>query len=213
MNPCRMLLGCLFASLCLLSGGTFAQVGAPSHAGITPESVNPPPVFVSAVSRKVHGTAGTFNLALSGVATDPTTESRQGPTQRIVLTFDKAITAASVTVTEGAATAALPTFSGSDVIVDLAGVANAQYVTVALTNVASSDGGTGGTGSVRLGFLLGDVNQNRVVTLSDLALINAQLAQSVTAANFLMDVNANGAMSVADKAIANANLTITLPAP
>ncbi len=29
-----------------------------------------------------------------------------------------------------------------------------------------------------IGFLVGDVNQNRVVTVADLGLVNAQLAQS-----------------------------------
>ena len=66
---------------------------------------------------------------------------------------------------------------------------------------------------MRIGFLLGDVNQNRVVSLADLALVNTQLAQSVTAANFLKDVNASGTLSLADKAIANANLTKALPTP
>jgi hypothetical protein len=66
---------------------------------------------------------------------------------------------------------------------------------------------------VRLGFLVGDVNQNRVVTVADLGLVNAQLAQIVTSANFLKDVNASGTLSVADKGITNANLTRALPAP
>ena len=51
------------------------------------------------------------------------------------------------------------------------------------------------------------------MSVADLALVNAQLAQTVTAANFLKDVNASGTLSVADKAIANANLTRALPAP
>ena len=88
-----------------------------------------------------------------------------------------------------------------------------QYVTIALTNVASTDGSTGGNGSVRVGFLLGDVSQNRVVSLTDLGLVNAQLAQPVTAANFLKDVNVSGTISLADKAATNANLTRALPTP
>jgi hypothetical protein len=79
--------------------------------------------------------------------------------------------------------------------------------------VASSDGGAGGSASVRVGFLAGDVNQNRVVSIADLGLVNAQLAQPVTAANFLKDVNASGTLTVADKGIANANLTRALPPP
>jgi hypothetical protein len=171
------------------------------------------PVFASAVSRKVHGGAGTFDLPLSAATTDPTTEPRQGPAQTIVFTFDKAITGAIVAITEGVATAGAPGFSGNDVVVNLTGVSNQQYVTVSLTDVASSDGGAGGSGTVRIGFLLGDVNLNRVVTVADLGLTNTQLAQVVSGANFLKDVNASGTLSLADKGIANANLTRALPAP
>jgi hypothetical protein len=171
------------------------------------------PTLASAVSRKVHGGAGTFDLPLSAVTTNPTTEPRQGPAQTIVFTFDKSISAATVTITEGTATAGAPTFSGNDVVVGLTGVANKQYVTVALTNVASSDGGSGGSGSVRIGFLAGDVNQNRAVTVSDVVLVNNQIAHPVTAANYLKDLNASGAITVGDKVIANANVTKALPAP
>jgi hypothetical protein len=48
-----------------------------------------------------------------------------------VFTFDKPLNAATVTITEGTATAAAPTFSGNDVVVNLTGVTNQQYVTVA----------------------------------------------------------------------------------
>ena len=74
-------------------------------------------------------------------------------------------------------------------------------------------GGNGGSGSVRIGFLLGDLSQNRVVTVSDLAPVNAQIAQPVTGANYLKDVNASGTLTVADKGIANTQLTKALPAP
>jgi Cadherin-like beta sandwich domain len=171
------------------------------------------PILQSAASRKVHGAAGTFDLMLSAVTTTPTTEPRRGPAQTVVFTFDKAINGATASVDEGIATAATPTFSGNDVVVGLTGVTDQQYVTVGLDSVASTDGGSGGCGVVRVGFLVGDVSQNRVVTVSDLAQVNAQLAQIVTSANFLKDVNASGTLSVADKAITNANLTRNLPAP
>lgn len=171
------------------------------------------PVFQSAVSSKVHGAAGTFNLALSAVPTNPTTEPRQGPTQTVVCTFDKPITAAVVAVTEGTATAGATTFNGNDVIVRLTGVTDRQYVTVSLTSVEDSTGGTGGVASVRIGFLAGDVNQNRAVTVADVGLVNAQLSQPVAAANFLLDVNASGTLTLSDKGLTMANLTQALPAP
>jgi hypothetical protein len=130
-----------------------------------------------------------------------------------VLTFDKPILSATATITESAATAGVLTFAGNNVVVPLTGVPNQQYVTVSLTNVNSVDGGAGGIGSARVGFLLGDVNTSRVVTVADLGLVNGQLAQLVTAANFLKDVNVSGTLTLADKATANTNLTRALPAP
>ena len=187
-----------------------APVGAaPPDSGVA----NTAPTLTGAASRKVHGAAGPFDLPLSLVPTNPTTEPRQGPAQTIVFTFDKAITGASANVTAGVATAGAPTFSNNTVSVPLTGVANQQYVTVALTGVVAADGGTGGGASVRIGFLAGDVNQNRVVSLADLGLVNAQLAQPATAANFTRDVNVSGAISLADKAITNSKLTTALPAP
>ncbi len=172
------------------------------------------PVLQSAVSRKVHGSAGTFDLPLSlADIHNPTTEPRQGPAQTIVFTFDKEISGATATVTEGTATAGTPTFSGNSVFVALTGVVDRQYVTVTLSAVTSTDGGSGGGGVARVGFLRGDVSQNRVVSLADLAQVNAKLAQAVTAANYLKDVNASGTLSLADLAITNANLTRALPAP
>lgn len=191
-----------------------ASVPSAASNTVTPSSAPPAAVLVSAASRKVHGTAGTFDMPLTLVPlTNPSTEPRLGPTQTIVFTFNKAITGATVAVSEGIATAGAPTFSGSDVIVGLTGVTDQQYVTITLSNVASLDGGIGGTGVVRVGFLLGDVSQNRVVSLGDVGLVNSQLAQPVTAANFLKDVNVSGTLSLADKGITNAALTKALPAP
>jgi hypothetical protein len=79
--------------------------------------------------------------------------------------------------------------------------------------VTSTDGGTGGSGSVRIGFLMGDVNQNRVVTVADLGIVNVDLSQVTTAANYLKDVNASGAITVSDKGLTNFNLTRALPTP
>lgn len=164
-------------------------------------------------AHRVHGGAGPFDLVFGTVTTNPTTEPRIGPAHNVVFTFDKPVTAGSAAVTEGVATVGAPTFNGNQMTVPLTGVTNQQYVTVTVSNIVSADGGTGGSGLARIGFLVGDVSQNRVVTVADLGLVNAQLAQPVTAANYLKDVNASGTLSVADKGITNANLTKALPAP
>jgi hypothetical protein len=173
----------------------------------------PAPVLQSAASRRVHGAAGTFDIPLSLVATSPTTEPRQGPIHNIVFTFDKPVLSAIAAVTEGAAAAGAPTYSGNSITVPITGAADQQYVTVALTAVASADGGVNGSASVRVGLLLGDVTQNRVVTVADLGQAEAELTQVTTAANFLLDVNASGTISLADTGLINSNLTRFLPAP
>ena len=239
MKRWRILRGWMLASFCLLAGGAWAQTVTEYSAGITagaqPIGITagpdgnlwfteqggdrigritvPPPGLLSAASRKVHGAAGTFDLPLTLLPlTNPTTEPRLSSTASIVMTFDSTIVGADIAVTEGTAALDVPNLSGSDVIVELTGVANQQYVTISLTNVAST-ATVGGSGTVRIGFLLGDVSQNRVVSVADLGLVNQQLAQPVTAANYLKDVNVSGTLTLADKGITNANLTKALLPP
>ncbi len=102
---------------CVDNTGTLTtdQRGAPRVAGVRCDigayeyNAATTPIFQSAVSRRVHGAAGTFDLPLSAVTTNPTTEPRQGPAQAIVLTFDKPLTGATATITGGTAMAAAPT--------------------------------------------------------------------------------------------------------
>jgi PQQ-like domain len=171
------------------------------------------PTLTGAVSRKTHGAAGVFDLSLSLIATNPTTEPRLGPAQTIVFQFDKAVVSGTATVTEGTAVAGAPTFSGSEMTVNLTGVGNQQYVTVAVSDVTALDGGSGGAGTGRVGYLACDVNQNRVVTVADHVLVSAQVAHKVTALNFLKDVNANGILTVSDLLLVNRAITTVLPAP
>ena len=166
-----------------------------------------------AVSRKTHGTVGEFDLPLSLVSTNPTTEPRIGSSVTVVMTFDSPIASAVPSVTEGTASLGTTTIAGNDVIVNLTGVADIQYLSIALSNVTSTAGGPVGSASVRIGFLAGDVNGSRIVTVADVAAVNSVIAQFVTGSNYLNDVNINGALTVADKGIVNAQVAHALPMP
>ena len=112
-------------------GGDSAFMQAVSSA--VSHTVNPstvPPALASAVAAKSHGSAGTFALPLALTPLNPTTEPRQGPTHSFVLNFDKTITAATATVTEGIATVSNPFPLGTQVFFSLSGVADRQYVTI-----------------------------------------------------------------------------------
>ncbi len=189
-------------------------VGGLTDMGAYEGSISPPPpVLVSVKSRKTHGTAGTFDLVLNSNPLTPSTETRNGPAYAIVFTFDKAVTAGNAAVSESAAIAGAPTFNGVEMTVPLTGVVNPQYVTVNVSAVAASDGGGPGVGSGRIGFLFGDVNQSRQVTVADVGIVNAALLQVLNNVNFLYDVNVDGRLTVADKGLVNANLLKKLPAP
>src|SRR5207244_7006016 len=76
-------------------------------------------------------------------------------------------------------------------VVNLTGVANAQTLTVNLSNVADSSGNFSGMVSTSLGVLIGDTNGNRVVNSSDIAQTQSQAGQNVNSINFREDVTGN----------------------
>ncbi len=175
---------------------------------------NGPPVLVSASLRRVQGVAGTFDLPLSLDPNNPTTESRAGPNHEIVFSFDQPITSGTVGPTlEGTGVLGGNSISANELIAPFGGVNDTQYVTFAFTGVKAAGFDTILAGSVRVGFLAGDVNQTRQVTVADVGIVNSVLLQTVDTTNYLRDVNADGRLTVADKGITNAHLLKKLPAP
>jgi uncharacterized protein (TIGR02597 family) len=165
-----------------------------------------------AVSRKTHGTAGTFDLDLPLSGT-PAVESRQsGGNHKIVFTFPAPVTVSGVAVTSGTATSssAMLSDSGTDVTVDLSGVANQQRITATLVGV--SDGANTNDVAVRMGILPGDTNGSGGVTASDIGQIKAQSGQPVSASNFRLDVNiSGGSINASDIGLVKASSGTSLP--
>jgi hypothetical protein len=172
------------------------------------------PVLVSAVSRKIHGAAGPFDvtLPLSGsLGIECRTGGVNGP-ETLVLTFDSAVVSGHAAVTSGVGSVqGNPTFSGNQMTISLGGVTNAQWVTVTVTDVAGTTGPPLPGGNVTFGVLLGDVNSSHIVNASDVAQTKSRLGQTVDATNFRSDVNANGSINAGDLSIVKANLGTGLP--
>jgi hypothetical protein len=164
-----------------------------------------PLVLQSAVSRKVHGSAGPFDILLPGI------ECRTGnPT--IVVTFSNNVVSGNAAVTTGVATVnGSPVFSGNTMTINLTGVANAQTLTVTLSNVMDTFGQTLPVTSVNMSMLTGDANGNGVVNAADVAQTKAQAGQIVSGSNFRADMNANGAINSGDVAIVKSKLGTGLP--
>jgi uncharacterized MnhB-related membrane protein len=59
--------------------------------------------------------------------------------------------------------------------------------------------------------LVGDVNGNRTVNASDVALTKSQVGQTVGNGNFREDVNASGTITATDVAIVKSDVGTSLP--
>ena len=154
-------------------------------------------------SRKTHAANGTHDLRID--TTQPiggaiTVDPRAiGSGHTIVFQFSSAAIA-PVTVTAvdpqavniGSASIIPPTVA-SEVSVNLAGIPNNSRVTISLR-----DGAGSAYASVSVGFLQGDVNNNRAVDSNDISAVKARSGLSASATNFLFDVGTSGSVNVSD---------------
>jgi hypothetical protein len=152
--------------------------------------------IVSVVSRKVHGSAGTFNvdLPLTGTGIECRTGGPSGNHQ-IVVTFAAPVTFTGATTSCGSVDSTSK--SGNDVMINLTGVPNASRCAVTLNGV--TDGiATPGDARLPVNFLEGDTTGNAVVNASDITQTQSQSGQAVTSSNFRADVTVNGVINSAD---------------
>jgi hypothetical protein len=171
--------------------------------------VNCAPMASSAFSRRVHGSAGTFDIPLP-LTGNVGVECRTGTTYQMIVNFPSTVTVGSASVTSGTGT--VSSFSGSgtsQITVNLTGVTDAQRITMTLHNV--NDGTHTGDVPIPMGVLVGDVNGNALVNSSDVSLTKAQSGQPVTGSNFREDVNASGTISSTDVAIVKSEVGTALP--
>ena len=120
---------------------------------------------------------------------------------QVVFNFNSPVTVGEATI-EGAGKVDRVATSGSQVLVDVAGLANGRTVTVKLNSV--SNGSSSTNVSVRMGVLAGDTNGNGQVNASDVSQGKSQSGQLLNAANFRSDVNMNGTTNSTDIGIVRA---------
>jgi len=169
-------------------------------------------LLTGAVSRKTQGGAGTFdiNLPLSG---EPGVECRSsGGNYMQVYTFDNNVVSGSAAVTSGTGNVSgSPTFSGHTMTVNLIGVTDVQRITVTLTNVTDEFSQVLPPTAVNMNVLIGDVNGNKTVNATDVALVKSRVGQTVTGSNFREDVNADGSISSSDVALTKSDVGHGVP--
>ncbi len=171
----------------------------------------------SIASVKVHGNAGTFgvDLPLTG---NPGIECRSGGMNgdyTLVFTFANTLTSVSgASVTSGSGSVAVNTVDIDDAhnyIVDLTGVTTAQYITIALSNVADSVGHFSNSISVSMGVLVGDVDASSRVDSTDVFQARQQSLQNTNSSNFRMDVDESGRIDSTDIFMVRQQTLTSLP--
>jgi len=175
--------------------------------------VNPPPL-ATVSSRKVHGSAGIFNLNLP--LTPPYgIEPRSGGTNgQFVIVFHFAnpvVTCGTASSSHGTATND-PASGGNDCLVDLTGVPNAQYTTVTLAGVIDNHGNQGNVPGT-FGVLLGDVDATGRVDGNDVSATQSHTRQTTDNTNFRYDVDVSGKIDGNDVSTTQGQTRTSLPTP
>ncbi|MDQ6655902.1 MAG: dockerin type I domain-containing protein [Verrucomicrobiota bacterium] len=184
------------------------------ETGFMIRTIAPALALNAAVSRKVHGAAGAFDIVLPLTGT-PGVECRTGGAtgdHTIVFTFNNPIVSGNAAVTGGdGSVSGAPTISNNTVTVNLTGVTNAQTTTVTLSNVTDSFNQVLGATSVSAGFLLGDTNGDRFVNGGDAIQTRNRSGQATDATNFRSDVNTDGFVNSGDSITVRARSGSFLP--
>jgi hypothetical protein len=184
--------------------------------------VEPPPVVLTGVaSRKIHGSAGSFDLDLPLTGT-PGIECRSGGPNgdhTLVFTFLNTlstVTGITATATTSSGTQTLtPTGNiGTDTheyIVNLTGVPNASHLNVTLNGVTDSANHVGDV-SGHMDVLLGDVNSTGRTDSGDVTAVRNKTVSIPDQQTFQFDVNISGRIDSGD-VTATRNATVTVLPP
>ena len=170
--------------------------------------------IATAVSRKMHGPGGNFDLNLPLIGA-PAVESRapdSGGTHTLVFTFTNNVTSGTAAVTAGIGTvAANPTFARNVMSVNLTGVTDAQRLTVTLSGVRDAYSQGISTTPINMNVLRGDTTGDGVVNASDIAQTKFHDGTVVSAANFRADITTDSVINSTDIANVKAQSGKAIP--
>ena len=181
--------------------------------------------IITAVSRMTHGGAGTFDIDMPLTGSSGVEDRSNSATHdySLVVTFSGNVTVTGMPQAQvitgtgcvGSGGTCDPngtvTVSGAIVTVPLTNIADQQVINVQINGVNGASDEPAVNVNIPMGFLIGDVNGNRAVNASDVALTKSQLGQNVGAGNFREDVNANGAINAGDVSLVKSDVGHSLP--
>jgi hypothetical protein len=163
--------------------------------------------LTGAVSRMVHGAAGTFDIDISSGTEIECRSGGANSTYTMVFTFSNPVTSCGVptagTVTPG------PNSNQCSVAVN---VPTPQYVTVQLNGVTDVNNSIGNF-SATMGVLVGDTSDNTQVNSTDIQQTQSESGNPVTSSNFREDVTVNGLINSSDIVLVQSQSGTNLSAP
>ena len=177
--------------------------------------------LTSVVSRKTHGSAGTFDIKLP-LDGNPGIECRNGgPNGQYTLVFTFAtnltnVGSATVSTVGGFGDATLSSAminpgNTRQYIVNLTGVTDVQYLQITLNNVNDVTAAHTESISHFMGILTGDTSGNRSVNSSDVGQTKSETGHALTTTNFREDVTANGTITATDVSVVKSTSGNSLP--
>jgi hypothetical protein len=168
------------------------------------------PMLIDAVSRMSQGDK-TYDLELTDdSAIEPRRKGANG-IFTVVFNFDRPVVAAAASLSGIGSVSGPPAISENQVTVELAGIADAQILTLNLSGVTSKDGGPTGSASVTWKVLHGDVTQDGVVGAADVQYVKSALSYTLNALNAICDVDCSGATNTGDVLVTKAKRGARLP--
>lgn len=171
------------------------------------------PTLTSAVSRKVHGTVGPFDINLPQTG-NPGIECRFGGSTgnyQMVFTFGTdLVSVGNISTSAGSVSSSSIGPNPNQYVVNLTGIPNAQYLTVTLNSVQDLSGGIGNV-SATMGVLIGDSSGNGIINSTDLSQTKARIGQPITTNTFRSDIQSNGSVNAADISLVKLNMGSSLP--
>jgi hypothetical protein len=183
------------------------------------------PMATGAVSRKIHGGAGTFDvdLPLTGPAGIEPRAGGGTNDYTLVVTFSSNINVTGspqAQITLGAATIGTGgvgnggnvAVNGNSVTIPLTDVDDQQTINVTLNGVNSgSTNSPAANVVIPMSRLLGDTSGNGAVNASDVTQTKLRSGQALTSTNFRSDLSANGSINATDVSLVKANSGHALP--
>jgi hypothetical protein len=167
------------------------------------------PTVTTAVSRKTHGSAGTFDVDLPLTGT-PGIECRKGGANgdyQIVVRFGAPVSFASITTSCGGISDS--TTSDNETAVNLTAIPNASRCSITFHSV--DNGASISDLIVPVNFLIGDSNADGAVDSADITQTKSQSGMTINTSNFREDLNADGSVDSADISLVKSKSGTALP--